>query len=81
MQLYLHGHYDLGDIIQGGGGLRKIRWRMQGTGTSGGVRVIYYVAAKKGYIYLMAIYGKAQQTDLDKSQMKRLADQVKEWLG
>ena len=33
---------DLGDLIQGSGGLRKVRWKLKGSGKSGGVRVIYY---------------------------------------
>lgn len=79
-QNYLLENYSLGDVIPGGSGLRKIRWRSKGKGKSGGVRIIYYFAPAKGYIYLMAIYGKNQQTDLDKDQLKRLAEQVKEWL-
>jgi hypothetical protein len=42
--------------------------------------VIYYVAAGEGYIYLLAIYGKNDQAELDRRQVKRLAAQVKEWL-
>lgn len=79
-QDYLQENYLLGDMIPGGGGLRKIRWRAKGKGKSGGVRVIYYFASEKGYIYLMAIYGKNQQTDLGKDQLKRLTEQAKEWL-
>ncbi len=79
-QNYLQENFLLGDVISGSSGLRKIRWRGGGKGKSGGVRIIYYVASEKGYIYLMAIYGKNQQTDLEKPQLKRLAEQVKEWL-
>lgn len=79
-QNYLLENYSLGDVIPGGSGLRKIRWRAKGKGKSGGVCIIYYFASAKGYIYLMAIYGKNRQTDLDKDQLKRLAEQVKEWL-
>jgi len=31
-----------GDIIKGSGGLRKIRWKLEGQGKRGGIRVIYY---------------------------------------
>jgi len=80
LQHFLHAHFELGDVISGGGGLRKIRWRIAGKGKSGGVRIIYFYASEKGYIYLLAIYGKNQQTDLDKDQLKKLSNQVKEWL-
>ena len=79
-QNYLLENYSLGDMIQSGGGLRKIRWRVAGKGKSGGVRIIYYFASEKGYIYLMSIYAKNQQTDLSKDQLKRLTEQLKVWL-
>ena len=79
-QNYLQDNFHLGDAIPGGNGLRKIRWRVEGKGKSGGVRIIYYFASEKGYIYLMAIYGKNQQANIDKTQLKQLAAQVKEWL-
>ncbi|MGH9949388.1 MAG: hypothetical protein ACRD6X_19620 [Pyrinomonadaceae bacterium] len=50
-QSYLQENYLLGYVIPGGSGLRKIRWRMKGKGKSGGVRIIYYVASEKGYIW------------------------------
>jgi hypothetical protein len=31
-----------GDLIQGSGGIRKIRWGASGRGKRGGVRIIYY---------------------------------------
>ncbi len=79
-QNYLQENYNLGNVIQGGGGLRKIRWRVKGKGKSGGVRIIYYFASEKGYIYLLGIYGKSKKTDLKKDQLKKLAEQVQEWL-
>ena len=34
-------HSDVGEIIPGTGGLRKVRWSRQGMGKRGGARVIY----------------------------------------
>lgn len=79
-QNYLQENYSLGDVIPGAEGLRKIRWRVDGKGKSGGVRIIYYFASSKGYIYLLAIYGKNERADLDKNQLKKLVEQAKEWL-
>jgi mRNA-degrading endonuclease RelE of RelBE toxin-antitoxin system len=39
---YLAAHPAAGDMMQGTGGIRKLRWSAQGKGKSGGVRVIYY---------------------------------------
>ncbi len=33
---------DAGNVIPGSGGLRKLRWAVEGRGKRGGVRVIYY---------------------------------------
>jgi hypothetical protein len=37
---YLASHPSSGEIMQGTGGIRKLRWSAQGKGKSGGVRVI-----------------------------------------
>ena len=42
LQLYLMDRPDAGNIIKGSGGIRKLRWGMEGQGKRGGVRVIYY---------------------------------------
>jgi len=39
---YLASHPASGDIMQGTGGIRKLRWSALGKGKSSGVRVIYY---------------------------------------
>ncbi|MDQ6954079.1 MAG: hypothetical protein Q9M20_01375 [Mariprofundaceae bacterium] len=36
---YLGSHPASGDIMQGIGGIRKLRWSAQGKGKSGGVRI------------------------------------------
>ena len=42
-----------GKIIQGSGGLRRIRWRGSGRGKRGGVRVIYYWATGHDQIFML----------------------------
>jgi mRNA-degrading endonuclease RelE of RelBE toxin-antitoxin system len=39
---YLSEHPSAGDLIQGTGVIRKLRWAKADKGKSGGVRVIYY---------------------------------------
>lgn len=39
---HLAEHPKAGDVMQGTGGVRKLRWARQGMGKSGGSRVIYY---------------------------------------
>ena len=60
----------LGDIIQGAGGIRKIRWQANGHGKRGGVRVIYYVYNENHPIYLLYAYPKNVQVDLTPAEKK-----------
>lgn len=41
-QQCLAAHPKMGKVIQGTGGLRKVRWSDDRGGKSGGVRVVYY---------------------------------------
>ena len=42
LQTALVDHPDAGDLIPGSHGLRKLRWKIDGSGKRGGMRVIYY---------------------------------------
>ena len=70
---------DAGDIIRGGGGLRKVRWNLPGMGKRGGLRVIYYWDPPDT-IYMLLPYRKTDQDDLTPEQLKFLRTMVKEWL-
>jgi hypothetical protein len=50
-----------GDVVPKSGGVRKLRWRIQGKGKRGGVRVIYYVRYNPNEFWMLAIYAKSQQ--------------------
>ena len=67
-----------GDLIQGSGGLRKIRWRSATGGKRGGIRVIYYWYAADGEIFLLLAYGKTEKTDLTAKEIKMLKHLVEE---
>jgi len=62
----------LGRVIQGTGGLRKVRWDASGRGKRGGVRIIYYWAKPQEEILMLFIYGKDEQDDLTPSQRRQL---------
>ena len=49
-----------GDLIPGAGNLRKVRWKRDGMGKSGGARVIYYLRLANGEVVLVAVYAKAK---------------------
>lgn len=71
LQTSLVLHPEQGAIIQGSGGLRKMRWPLRGKGKSGGVRVIYYLPGKD-QILLVYLYEKAKQENLTLEQLRLL---------
>jgi len=67
-----------GDIIKGGGGIRKLRYAVQGRGKSGGVRVIYYWVKDNHQIYLLVVYPKSKKDTLTDKETAILRELVKE---
>jgi len=73
-----------GRIIQGTGGLRKIRIARPGKGKSGGARVIYYYHNEGKPLLLLLIYTKAAQgnlTDVQKAQLRKHVDAIIDEFG
>jgi len=64
-----------GDLIPGTGGVRKLRWGLEGRGKRGGARVIYFYHDVDMPIIVLTAYAKNQRDDLsqqDRNEMKRL---------
>ena len=59
---------EVGDLIPGTGGLRKIRVPLAGRGKRGGARVIYYYYDVTLPIYLLLVYAKNERDDLSSAQ-------------
>jgi mRNA-degrading endonuclease RelE of RelBE toxin-antitoxin system len=78
LQLRLVHDPEAGALIQGTGGLRKMRWQGSGRGKRGGVRVIYYWATNQGEILMLLMYPKSERDDLTPDQRKVLAALVRE---
>ena len=70
---------DMGVLIQGAGGLRKVRWKLEGKGKSGGVRIIYYWKTEDDQIYMLFVYPKSEQENLTSEQKKALKQIVERW--
>lgn len=57
-------------VVPGTGGVRKARWRRQAKGKSGGVRVIYYYWVSDNEVYMLYVYAKNEQADMDAAGRK-----------
>jgi hypothetical protein len=74
---YLAANPKAGDLMQGTGGVRKLRWARGGRGKSGGVRVIYYFHSDAMPLYLVTVFGKNERSNLNKAERNELAGLVR----
>jgi hypothetical protein len=70
--LYLAYNPTAGDVIPGSGGVRKLRWGLEGRGKRGGARVIYFFHDLEMPLLLLKAYAKNEQEDLSQIQLKKL---------
>jgi hypothetical protein len=63
-----------GDLIEGSGGARKVRIARQGSGKSGGYRVITYFHDACTPVFLLTVISKGQRADLTAGQKKQVKD-------
>jgi hypothetical protein len=63
---------EIGDIVAGTGGVRKLRWGMAGQGKRGGVRVLHLFLRHKDTLWLLDIYAKREKSDLGTADIKNL---------
>ena len=62
----------VGDLIQGTGGVRKVRLELQGRGKSGGARVVYVDFALEERLYLISVFAKNEQGTLTAKQKSEI---------
>jgi hypothetical protein len=77
LELYLCKNPEAGDLIQGTGGLRKLRWSLRGKGKRGGIRTLYIDFAYYEKIYMVTVYTKTKKdsiTDNEKKEIRKLID-------
>ena len=76
LQIALFQRPDLGKVIKGSGGLRKVRWAAKGHGKRGGVRVIYYWYVADKLITFCRIYPKNEKENLTTDEIKTINDEL-----
>ena len=68
----------VGALVRGGGGIRKMRFALPGRGKSGGIRVIYYWLREDGQIYMLLAYPKSEKDNLTDRETAVFRELVKE---
>ena len=70
LQIALLEHPEVGDVMPGTGGLRKLRWedKQRGKGKRGGLRIVYFHLAGHRQIWFFTLYSKGEVDDLSASE-------------
>jgi hypothetical protein len=74
---FLSTHPKAGNLLQGTGGIRKLRWAIEGKGKSGGTREIYFYHNEAIPLFLLTIFGKNEKINLSKAERNELAKLTK----
>lgn len=77
---YLQSHPEMGKLIPGTSGVRKLSWKAgkDNKGKSGGVRVLYHYS-KDILVLLVTLYSKSEKeniTQAERNELKRLVPQL-----
>ncbi len=74
LQTTLGANPEVGDLMPGTGGFRKMRWAdaRRGKGRRGGLRIIYYHFPADQQIWLMTLYDKDEASDLTAREKRAL---------
>lgn len=74
LQEVLASNPELGEMMPGTGGFRKLRWSdpKRGKGRRSGLRIIYYYFLSDQQIWLMTVYDKDEALDLSPKMKKAL---------
>ena len=74
LQQYLIQNPEVGEVVPGSGGVRKVRWARLGTGKRGGLRIIYFVRYRPNEFWMLTIYAKAKRENIPAHILKQLLE-------
>ena len=80
LEIFLCENPEAGKMIQGTGGLRKLRWALPGRGKSGSIRTLYVDFAYFEQIHMIACFKKNEKqnlSDSEKKQIKTIIETIK----
>ncbi len=74
LQQFMMQNPEAGAMVRGSGGVRKLRWRREGAGKRGGLRVIYFVRYQPNEFWMLALYAKTKQENAPAHILRRLKE-------
>jgi hypothetical protein len=66
---------DVGSVIWGSGGVRKVRWGVAGRGKRGGVRVVYYLK-RHDEVWMLTLYAKNEAEGIPAHVLRQIKDEI-----
>lgn len=67
---------EVGNVIPGSGGVRKVRWGISGRGKRGGLRAIYYLRTRQGQIWMLTLYPKNVAESIPANVLRQIKDEI-----
>ena len=74
LQFFMMQNPEAGAVVPGSGGVRKLRWHLEGGGKRGGLRVIYFVRYQPNEFWLLTLYAKSKQENAPANVLKKLKE-------
>jgi hypothetical protein len=74
LQQFMMLNPEAGAIVRGSGGVRKLRWRREGAGKRGGLRVVYFVRYQPNEFWMLTLYSKTERENVPAHILKRLKE-------
>jgi hypothetical protein len=67
---------ELGAVIPGSGGIRKVRWGIAGRGKRGGLRIIYFLRVRQGQMWMLTLYPKNVADSIPTHILRQIRDEI-----
>ena len=76
LQQALAADPEVGSVIPGSGGVRKMRWSVAGRGKRGGLRIIYFLRTRHGQVWMLTLYAKNVAENIPAHVLRQIKDEI-----